>query len=213
MRLLASSSLFLVLLLSAGTAVAQSRAEPPSGYRIQQGDKLSVKFFNNKDLDECCVVVRPDGYITLQLIGDIRAEGRTMAELKKELEKVYDEILLEPIITVALIEFIPPHVFIMGQINKPGRYELREAKTLMQAVFLAGGFTRDANRKMVLHARPDGKGGWVFRSADVVAMLNPKGTEHDIDLKSGDYLYIPESRMAKFSRIVDSVRGMLPGIY
>ncbi len=99
---------------------------------------------------------------------------------------------------------------ISGQIVKPGKYDLREAKTLMQAVFLAGGFTRDGNKKMVIHARPDGRGEWRIQAANVMGILNQKGTQKDIELRSGDYIYVPESRIAKFSRAVDIVRPFLP---
>ncbi len=216
MRLVVYSSFVLsIFTFLALTVTAQTRTGPdaPQGYRIQQGDKLSVKFFNNPDLNEPSVTVRPDGFITLQLINDVKAEGLTAPELKKALEKAYDETLLEPIITVSLIDFVAPHIFVAGQINKPGRYELRDARTLMQAIFLAGGFTRDANRKMVIHARPDGRGDWVIRSADVMAMIDPKGRKPDIDLRSGDYLYVPESRIAKFNRAVETFRGLLPRFF
>ncbi len=216
MRLVVHSSFVLLCFtFLALSAAAQTRTglDAPNGYRIQQGDKLSVKFFNNPDLNEPSVTVRPDGFITLQLVNDVKAEGLTAAELKKSLEKAYDETLLEPIITVSVIDFVAPHVFVAGQINKPGRYELRDARTLMQAIFLAGGFTRDANRKMVIHARPDGKGDWIISSADVMSMIDPKRRKSDVELRSGDYLYIPESRIAKFNRAVETFRGLLPRFF
>lgn len=215
MRLLCS--IFVTFLVTGICFVASpgqsGGGEPPSAYRIRQGDKLSVKFFTNPDLNEPSVTVRPDGYISLQIINDIKAEGLSTAELKKQLEKAYDEILLDPIISVAVIDFVPPRVFVTGQINKPGSYDLREAKTLMQAIFLAGGFTRDANRKMVLHARPDGTGDWRIQPMDVMALLDPRSTQKDLDLKEGDYIYIPESRIAKFTRAAEVVRGLLPRVF
>lgn len=219
MRSLATS-IFLLLALIGGGFVAiygqggtGDQNSAPSQYRIRQGDKLSVKFFTNADLNEPSVTVRPDGYISLQIIDDIKAEGRTTAELKKILEKAYDEILLDPIISVAVTDFVPPRIFVTGQINKPGRYDLREAKTLMQAIFLAGGFTRDANRTMVIHARPDGAGDWKIQQADAMALLDPKKNQRDLELRDGDYIYVPESKMAKFNRAVETVRGLLPRFY
>jgi polysaccharide biosynthesis/export protein len=199
----------------AGVAVAQTEAtrSAPAAYRIRQGDKLSVKFFTNPDLNEPSITVRPDGYISLQLINEIKAEGMTAAELKSALQKEYDEILLDPLISVAIIEFVSPHVFVAGQVGKPGRYDLREAQTVMQAVFLAGGFTRDANKSSVVVARPDGKGDWIIRSANVSKMLNRKGQEKDVDLRDGDYVFVPESKLSQFNRIVESVRSVLPRIY
>jgi protein involved in polysaccharide export with SLBB domain len=212
-------SLTVCLFCLYGSASAQSSSgddtsrSAPVGYRIQQGDKLSVKFFTNPDLNEPSLTVRPDGYISLQIIDDIRAEGLTTSELKAKLEKAYDETLLTPIITVAVIDFVAPHVFISGHVGKPGRYELRDAKTLMEAIFLAGGFSPDANRKMVIHARPDGAGDWKIQSANVSEILSRKGTGRDITLNNGDYIYIPESKMSKFTKAVANIRGLLPRVF
>src|SRR5687767_3000174 len=96
----------------------------PESYRIQKGDKLSVKFFSHPELNETDLLVRPDGFVSPQIINEIRAEGRTVAELKVELEKQYVEFLLTPIITVSVVDFVRPRIFVGGQVHKPGRYEM-----------------------------------------------------------------------------------------
>lgn len=183
---------------------------PPNGYRIRQGDKLSVKFLHHPELNEGSLVVRPDGFISLQMIDDVRTEGLTISDLKSKLEKVYSEILLKPIISVSLLEFVAPRVYIGGQVTKPGRYELRDGQTLVQVIFLAGGFTRDANRKMVIHARPDGKGDWQIQSANVMKILNQKEDEKDLALQDGDYIFIPESRISQINKAIEGFKGFLP---
>lgn len=182
-------------------------------YRIRQGDKLSVKFLYHQELDEPSLTVRPDGFISLQMIDELKVEGLTVAELKKRLEKEYEEILIQPLIAVTVLEFVAPRIFIGGQINKPGRYDLRDAQTLVQVIFLAGGFTRDANTKMVLHARPDGKGNWQFQAANVAKILNKKGTEKDLTLQDGDYIFIPESKISQLNKAVEGIRGFLPRFF
>jgi polysaccharide export outer membrane protein len=186
---------------------------PDGGYRIRQGDKLSVKFLYHPELTDTALIVRPDGLISLQLIEDIKAEGMTVSQLKKHLDKAYEEILLNPVITVTLVEYIPPRVFIGGQVNKPGRYDLRDAQTLIQVIFLAGGFTRDANRRMVLHARPDGSRDWRFQSANVLKILSRKGEEKDIFLQDGDYIYIPDSKISQINKAVEGFRGLFPRFF
>jgi protein involved in polysaccharide export with SLBB domain len=188
-------------------------AAPQTGYRIKQGDKLSVKFLYHPELNEISVVVRPDGFISLQMIDDSKAEGLTISELKAQLEKSYNEILLKPVLTVALLEFVAPRVFIGGQVNKPGRYDLREGQTLVQVIFLAGGFTADANRKMVLHARPNGSGDWEIQSANVLKVINQQGEQKDIALQDGDYIFIPDSKISQINKAVETVRGFLPKFF
>lgn len=188
-------------------------AAPQTGYRIKQGDKLSVKFLYHPELNEISVVVRPDGFISLQMIDDSKAEGLTISELKAQLEKSYNEILLKPVLTVALLEFVAPRVFIGGQVNKPGRYDLREGQTLVQVIFLAGGFTSDANRKMVIHARPNGSGDWEIQSANVLKVINQQGEQKDIALQDGDYIFIPDSKISQINKAVETVRGFLPRFF
>lgn len=183
---------------------------PRPNYRIRQGDKLSVKFFYQPELNEPSIIVRPDGFISLQMIDDIQVEGLTVAELKKNLEKAYEEILMEPIISVAVLEFVAPRVFIGGEVNKPGRYDLRDGKTLVEVIFLAGGFTRDANKKMIMHARPDGRGDWQIQSVNAMQILNQKGIRKDLMLQDGDYIFIPQSRISRISKAVEAFRGLLP---
>lgn len=209
--MIVAAALFGLLTLPANAQVKEPETgQAPALYRIQPGDKISLKFFSNPELNEPSIVVRPDGFITAQLINEIKAGGRTVAELKKELELQYNEILLTPMISVSVIDFVQPRIYVGGQINKPGRYDLREAKTVVQAVFLAGGFTRDARRSMVIHARPDGKGDWKIQTANVMNILNQKGTDRDLMLQDGDYIFVPDSKMSQFTKAVEAFRGLLP---
>ena len=208
--LLIFAGLFFGSLVCPDNLVAQDSKQPQPIYRIQPGDKISLKFFSNPELNEVLMTVRPDGFINPQLIDEVRASGRTVSELKAELERDYNEILLTPMITVAVIDFVAPRVFVGGQINKPGRYDLREAKTVVQALFLAGGFTPNARRSMVIHARPNGKGDWSIQTANIMNILNQKGSEKDISLQDGDYIFVPDSKISQINKAVEAFRGLLP---
>lgn len=206
-------ALFLPIRVSAQLREPEAKPTAPVAYRIQQGDKLAIKFFSHPELNETDLLVRPDGFISPQIVEEIRAEGRTVGELKAELQRAYNEILLEPIITVSVVGFVTPRIFVGGQINKPGRYEMREAETLVQAIFLAGGFTRDAHRSMVIHARPTGKGEWQIRTANVMKILDRNATEKDLVLKDGDYVFVPDSKISQFNKAVEAFRGLLPRFF
>ena len=185
---------------------------PPEAYRIGRGDKLSIKFFSHPELNETDLLVRPDGFISPQIINEIRAEGQTVAELRTALERAYNEILLQPIITVSVVDFVTPRIFVGGQINKPGRYDIREAGTLVQAIFLAGGFTANARRSMVIHARPNGQGDWQIQTANVMKILERKGTEKDLVLQDGDYVFVPDSKIYQLNKAVEAFKGLMPRI-
>lgn len=194
--------------------VAASRAanQPPAAdYRIHKGDKLSIKFLYQPELSDASIVVRPDGKISLSMVDELLAEGLTVRELKTAIEKAYREILLDPEITVNVLEFVAPRVFVGGQVAKPGSYELRSVQTLLQAVIQAGGFTPEAHRKYVLHARPVGVNELKVVAVDVTKLLQTGAGKQEIVLQDGDYIFIPNSKLSKFTTIVNAFRAIVPG--
>lgn len=210
---------FTLAAMLVGFALAQEpapRADTPSpvsdAYRIRSGDKLGVRFLYHPEFNEPAAVVRPDGFITLPVIDEVMAKGLTVSELKTGIEKAYGETLLNPVITVSLVEFIAPRVFVGGQVAKPGSYELRAGQSLIQALILAGGFTQDANRKMVLHARPDKDGKLKLTTFDVLQMLSESKTAQDVSLQNGDYVFVPDSKLSKVSRILQAFEMAVPRI-
>lgn len=202
-----------LLILLCNLPLAAQRDARPTGnnYRVKVGDKLSVRFLHQPELNELSLVVRPDGMITLQIVDEIRAQGLTAQELKKVIEKAYSEVLLEPVVTVSLLEFVAPRVFVSGQVTKPGSYDLRNGQTVWQAVTLAGGFTRDAHRKMVLHARPVGERTLKVTVIDLNQLVATDSKGQDITLEDGDYVFVPDSKLSKFNRIIEAFRSLLPG--
>ena len=184
-----------------------------AGYQLKQGDKISIKFLYQPELNETSLVIPPDGRINLQLIDEFSVIGLTVSKIKKDLERAYEEILIKPVITVTLIDFVAPHIFIGGEISKPGRYSLRDGKTLVQMVLLAGGLTRSGNKKIIIHARPDGNGDWKLQSINFSNILSQKGNQKDISLEDGDYIFVPESKISQFSKAVEGFRGFLPRVF
>lgn len=203
----------LLILVTSVFAAAQKTVDiekPAETYRIKAGDKLSVKFLNHPELNELALTVRPDGFISLQMIEDIKAEGATATELKKKVEKGYDEILLNPVISVNIAEFVPPAFFIGGQINRPGKYSLRDGNSMIKAIFLAGGFTKEANRRMVLYARADANGKWSVREINVLKLIEKLSSGDDIALNDGDYIFVPDSKLSKFNKALEGFQSFFP---
>lgn len=214
--LLGMLCLELISLFLGGSTIAQRFSDLDPGntdknYRLRGGDKLSIKFPYHTELNEPTVIVRPDGFITLPMINDVQAVGLTVPQLKKRLEEAYSESLVNPVISVNLIDFVMARIYVGGQVNKPGSYELRAGQTLLQAVMLAGGFTNDANRKMVLHARPIGSGKLKVTEHNALEMLSKTKNAYDWPLQDGDYVFVPDSKMLKITRAVQTFSSLLPG--
>lgn len=210
-------STFLVICCCALTAFSQTETEKPkettqpaNSYRIRNGDKISVKFLYQSELNEPSIVVRPDGYVSLQLIEDIKVEGLTATEIKTRLEKLYNESLINPVISVNVVEFVPASVFIGGQVAKPGKYSLRDADTIVQTIFLAGGFTRDANRRMILYARSTGDKKWSVQQINALKLIDNSLSQQDLTLQDGDYIFVPDSKISKFNKALEGFQSFFP---
>ncbi len=180
-------------------------------YQIHKGDKLSIKFLYQPELTETAIVVRPDGKISLPMVDEIKVEGLTAQQVKKLLEKAYREILLDPEINVSIVEFVPQRFFVGGQVFKPGSYDLRAGQTLLQAIILAGGFTPEAHRKYVLHARHIGNNELKVTAIDVTKILTAGNNKEEVFLQDGDYIFIPNSKLSRFNSIVTAFRSIMPG--
>ena len=99
----------------------QANAYPQKAYRIQVGDELDVRFFYNPELNDR-VIVRPDGCISLQLIGELHGPRYDSGELTSTLQQRYDAIIQRTAITVTVRGFAAQRFYVDGEVNKPGLF-------------------------------------------------------------------------------------------
>ena len=136
----------------------ESAGRPYSGpYLLQVGDVIDIKFYYTPELNEN-LVVRPDGKISLQLIGEVQAAGLGPAALEERLKERYQDVLLQNELTVVVREYAEPLVYIGGEVAKPGALVLNRPTTVLQAVLKMGDFTVDAERRNVVVLRNSGDG-------------------------------------------------------
>ncbi len=163
-RQLVAWVLGLWLILGAGLAVAEDRPRPgPNGtpfpdlgeYRIGPEDVLQISVWKNDTMSRA-VPVRPDGKISLPLLNDVQAAGLTPLELRDVLTQKLAEYIPDPEVSVIVSEVRSFKVSVLGEVLKPGRYELKSWSTVLDALALAGGFTPFAARARIVILRPDG---------------------------------------------------------
>jgi len=121
-----------------------STANQPE-YRIGGGDKLQINVYKESDLTQA-LQVRPDGRITLPLIGDLAAAGQTPMQLQRKLTESLREFVSNPVVTVMVVEVADRVVYVMGEVNTPGAVPLKGTMTVLQALAVAGGFKDFANK-------------------------------------------------------------------
>ena len=169
-----------------------------SQYVIEPGDSLDVKFRITKDLNEV-VTVRPDGMISLQIVGDIPAAGYTCEQLRQTLATAYSKHLQNPDIAVIIRTFSGNCVYIGGEVNIPGRVALNAQMTTVRAIIMAGGFKDTADQRRVLIRHVDGS----CCECDLKCISECTNNVPDVLLKPYDIVYVPKSHIAKVNLFVE----------
>jgi len=192
---------------SSPEATAPMPAAPALGdYRIQAGDEIDVRFPLNPELNVLSVV-RPDGRVSLKLVGEVLAEGRTPAELTQQLRTAYSEELRDPEIAV-IVRGMAARVYVDGQIERPGEYLWNPQITALQAIARAGGFrdTADEERFVVLRRGADGA-----QQVIAVDLEEEDAGNHDVFLAPYDLVVVPSTSVADVNKWVDQyIRQNIP---
>jgi polysaccharide export outer membrane protein len=189
--------------VSAGQTIDGAGASPwiDGRYRLTPGDAVELSFPYVPEFNQT-LTVQPDGYVTLRTIGDLRVQGRTIPELTAMLREAYTPILREPVITVVLKDFEKPYFIAAGEVATPGKFELRGATTLTQAVALAGGFTTKAKHSQVVLFRRFSSDQVEVKQIDVKKMLASRDLSEDYVLRPGDTVFVPKSTLSRLAPIM-----------
>jgi polysaccharide biosynthesis/export protein len=126
-----------------------------SDYRMFPGDKLRIEVYKDAQLSQS-LQIRPDGKITLPLVGDVAAAGQTPTQLRESLTTSLKEYMTNPVVTVIVVESTPQSVYVMGEVRTSGPIPLKGPLSIMQAIAMAGGFSEFANKKDIKIQRQTG---------------------------------------------------------
>ena len=172
-------------------AVTNSLSYASGDYKIGPEDVIEVIVWRNADLTKT-VTVRPDGKISLPLIGDVMALRLTPAQLTKEIQNRLKEFKENPNVSVVVQQVNSYGVFVLGEVVHPGKYQLKTYTTVLQAVSLAGGFTPYAskNKMFVLRKIPE-KDTEIRIPIDYKEIVSGEDSNHNTVLIPGDTLVVP----------------------
>jgi polysaccharide export outer membrane protein len=161
----------------------------PSDYVIGAEDVLGVVFWREADLSGD-VIVRPDGRITLPVIGEMMAAGLTPQQLQKQIHDAATKYINDPNVAVVVRTINSRKVFVTGRVTTPGTYDLKQAVTVLQAIALAGGLTEyaDAKNITVLRTRNGKTEVLKFNYRDVA---KGKSLDQNVQLLPGDTIVVP----------------------
>jgi polysaccharide biosynthesis/export protein len=165
-------------------------------YRVTSSDVIDLTFPYVPEFNQV-VTVQPDGYITLRGVGDIHAQARTIPELRQLLVEAYSPILRDPVISITLKEFEKPYFVAAGEVKTPGKFELRGATTVTQALALAGGFTPEAKHSQVLLFRRYSDDMLEVKEINVKKLYASRDLSEDYLLRPGDTVFVPKNVMSR----------------
>jgi polysaccharide export outer membrane protein len=170
-------------------------------YLLHPGDVLDIEYRYTPEFNQT-VSVQPDGYISLQMGGDLKVSGRSLEQVRNLILARARTRLESPELTVVLKEFQKPYVVVAGEVVQPGKFELRESLTAIQAVLLAGGFKDSAKSSQILVFRKLNADTAEVRSLNFKTLKRTSDLENDLTLQPGDMILVPRNRISKIERYV-----------
>jgi protein involved in polysaccharide export with SLBB domain len=195
MKIFFPVTIALLIMGAAFTPYSYAENSPQgSEYKLQSSDVLRITVHGQDDLTTKTRITK-DGCITFPLLGTVKALGLTVRELEQELKtQLEKDYLVKAHVIVFIEDYNPRKVSVMGEVQKHGKYDISPEKelTLMAAIAMAEGFTKDAEERRVRVMRvEDGKKKTIEINTEDIT--NKGDTDKDITLNPDDIVYVPES--------------------
>ena len=170
-------------------------------YRLQPGDVMEVQYRYSPEFNQT-VTVQPDGYITLEVGGDLKIAGMTIEQARQAILKVARTRLQDPVATVVLKEFQRPYFVVSGEVAQPGKIEMRERVTALQAIMLAGGMKEGAKSSQIVVFRKINSDVAEVKVLNLKSIRRTSDLENDLTLQPGDMVYVPRDKLSKVERFM-----------
>ena len=174
---------------------AEEAGNTQNDFLLGPEDVLDILVWKNDELSQKGVVVTPDGKISMPLIGEVMAGGLTSNQLASQIASRLKEFKERAIVTVSIKEVNSYYVYVLGEVGKPGKYQLKSHATVLQAVAVANGFTVFAAKnkmKVLRHVQgEDGKTREIRIPARYDDLISGNGEIGDFVLKTGDVIVVP----------------------
>lgn len=177
-------------------------------YRIQVGDSLAIRSYFDSQLNQD-VVVRPDGRISLLLMGDVQVVGRTPKQLADSIKETYRRLTDNPDFTVVVAKSAAKSVYVGGELQHPSMQPMEGPLTVTQAIIMVGGFLPSANRNQVLLLRRGEDGHFSVFKMDIEKVLSNEIS--DVYLQRQDVVYVPKSAIGNVNEFVQMyINNIIP---
>ena len=174
-------------------------------YKIGQGDTLDISVWQHSELDKK-VVVRPDGYISFPLVGDITAAGQTPPQLASNVKENLSRLIKDPQVTVIVLGFGSKNIFVLGEVIKAGAYPYRGGVNVLDAISEAGGWKSSAVLNSVMVVRKAFTEAPEAHRLNIYALVKNGDFSQNIALEPGDIIYVPKSFIANIGSFIENLK-------
>lgn len=169
-----------------------------SEFILGPSDEIEIKVFRHDELNKK-TRIPPDGNITLNLIGDIKAAGVGIKQLRNEVREKYLNYLVKPEISVDVVSLNGQKIFVLGEVKQPGVYQIDPPTSMLEAISKAGGFTPDGKSSNVVLIRGGPKNP-VAKMVDLKKSLEKGDFGQNVALQTGDVVYVPRTFISQVDR-------------
>jgi polysaccharide export outer membrane protein len=159
-------------------------------FQLESGDVIRVNVWNEPNHSREQVLVRPDGKISLPLVGDVNAAGTTINQITRVIQRKVTAFVPNPRVDVSLVSARSYQIYVMGEVRRPGTFTPQSQVNVVQALSLAGGFTPFAKRNemWIIWNSPKGEVRIPFNYEEVLA---GKQLQQNLILCRGDTVLVP----------------------
>ena len=170
-------------------------------YRLNPGDVIDIIYRYTSEFNQT-VTIQPDGFVMLEIVGELKISGLTLEEARQKILENATKRLKDPEVNLLLKEFQKPFFVVSGEVVQPGKFEMNQNITALQAVLLAGGFKESAKTSQILIFRKINSETAEVKLLNLKNIKKTSDLENDYQLESGDMILIPRNLVTKVERFV-----------
>jgi len=159
-------------------------------YQLYAGDVLEISVYGHEELQLKQVIIRPDGKFAFPMVGEVQAVGLEPAKLSESLKESLAKFIKDPQVLVNVLKYHTTRVYILGEVNRPGMYELEKTHNLLDVIGAAGGYTKYASWKTVYIVRKDTGS---YQVANLERLLKKGDLSQNYVLAEGDLVYLSKN--------------------
>ncbi len=173
-------------------------------YQLHVGDVLEISVYGYDELQLKQVIIRPDGKIAFPMVGELVAAEMKLSEFSEQLTEILGRYFKDPRVTINILKYHTVRVYVLGEVNRPGMYELEKTYNLLDAIGAAGGYTKYATWKKVYIVRKD---AGIYQVANLEQLLKKGDLSQNYALNEGDLVYLGKNGISFVNDILPFIAG------